>query len=40
MHMCYKYSESFCEGIILPSLTQQLRRILDLYPDDGQILKV
>ena len=27
-------------NIIQPSLLQQLRTILDQYPDDGQILKV
>lgn len=26
--------------LIQPSLIQQLRKILDEYPDDGQILKV
>lgn len=26
--------------LIQPSLIQQLRTILDQYPDDGQILKV
>ena len=26
--------------LIQPSLLQQLRTILDQYPDDGQILKV
>ena len=27
-------------NLIQPSLIQQLRKILDEYPDDGQILKV
>ena len=27
-------------NLIQPSLIQQLRTILDQYPDDGQILKV
>ena len=26
--------------LIQPSLIQQLRKILDEYPDDGQVLKV
>ena len=27
-------------GLIQPTLIQQLKKILDEYPDDGQILKV
>ena len=27
-------------GMIRPSLIKQLRSVLDMYPDDGQILKV
>ena len=27
-------------GMIRPSLIRQLRSVLDMYPDDGQILKV
>ena len=33
-----KGSRSF--GLIQPTLIQQLKKILDEYPDDGQILKV
>lgn len=32
--------DDFNEGIILPPLIIQLRKILDQYPDDSQILKV
>lgn len=27
-------------GFILPDLIEELRKVLDEYPDDGQILKV
>jgi hypothetical protein len=30
----------FNAGFILPTLIEQLKSILDQYPDDGQILKV
>lgn len=35
-------AESDSDGfdLIEPSLIQQLKKILDQYPDDGQILKV
>lgn len=33
-------TNDFNEGIILPPLIAQLRKILDQYPDDTQILKV
>lgn len=32
--------EEFNKGIILPPLIIQLKKILDQYPDDTQILKV
>lgn len=32
--------DEFNQGIILPPLIIQLRKILDQYPDDTQILKV
>ena len=32
--------EEFNKGFILPTLIIQLRKILDQYPDDIQILKV
>lgn len=32
--------EEFNQGIILPPLIIQLKKILDQYPDDTQILKV
>ena len=38
----FLFSENSDEefGIIQPSLIRQLRKILDEYPDGGQILKV
>jgi len=32
--------DEFSQGFILPPLITQLRKILDQYPDDTQILKV
>ena len=39
LNLCIS-ADTFREGIIQPTLIQQLKRILDQYPDDGQILKV
>ena len=32
--------DEFNKGIILPNVIVSLKKILDQYPDDGQILKV
>lgn len=37
-HVINFQDESF--GLIQPTLIQQIKKILDEYPDDGQILKV
>ena len=38
VHVASDDDEGF--DLIQPSLIQQLRKILDEYPDDGEILKV
>ncbi len=32
--------DEFCSGLILPTLLVQIKKILEQYPDDSQILKV
>ena len=40
MFGCLAENNSDGFDLIEPSLIQQLKKILDQYPDDGQILKV
>ena len=37
---CFITSDTFIGGLRQPTVIEQLKRILNQYPDDGQILKV